>query len=298
MPRCRSLRPQLREHLAFAALTDGAARLFLSIVTLADDAGRCPAAPAFLSGAVFFARPKPPHVIGQLLAELERSGLIHRYVGAGTPHLTIVGWADNTHPNYQYIKNPQPARYPAPESVGDSAATPPRLRDGGTDIDRNRKGEGRAPPPPAEPSRPEPALAERQELRRAAWAELEFQRQTIASEIGVEARPLPAFDPGLAELAARILEGGDRAAADVRHVLKVYVAEARAKRTVEWLTGSMFRADKWGRALGMTLDDATRSRIGPRPSEPQRLVLAPPDDDMPDLGNSPWAPLPRKGTGS
>jgi len=117
--RIRSIRGELREWEPYASLTDAAARLFPMIVTLADDHGRCGASPRFLNGAVFFVRPKPANVIGQLLAELEAADLIRRYSAKGGTFLVIVGWFDKSHVNYQYIKKRQAPRYPAPNPIGD-----------------------------------------------------------------------------------------------------------------------------------------------------------------------------------
>jgi len=305
--RIRSLKPELREYAPFATLTDGAARLFLMLFTIADDRGRTPASPAFLAGAVFFSRAKPTNVIGQLLAELEGASLVRLYSVKAGQYLEVVGWSDKGHPNYQYIKKPQPSRYPAPESVGDGTddhtETPPtavRISDLRSPITDHRKG-SRAPsretedPPGPELQKQSPdqqtadaLLKARQDLRKAKWSELGALRVALAAELGQVARPLPVFDPGLAELAARIQEAGDRAEADIDHVLAVYAAEARAKRTVAWLTGSMFRADKWSLALGMTLDDARRP---PRGADVPALRMPEPEDEWPKLGRNALALL-------
>jgi hypothetical protein len=112
--RIRTIKPELREHQPFASLTDGAARLFLALYTIADDEGRCPAGAAFLGGAVFFARPRAAHVVGQLIGELERASLIATYLADGSPYLNICGWHEKGSVTHQRIEKPQPARYPAP----------------------------------------------------------------------------------------------------------------------------------------------------------------------------------------
>jgi hypothetical protein len=122
--RIRTVKSDLRELEAFAALTDGAARLLVpGLYTLADDYGRCPASPAFLIGAVFFVRHRTPNVIGQLLAELEAANLIKRYSAKGGSFLEIVGWSEKGSPTYQYIKKYHPKRYPAPPWFQTSSET-------------------------------------------------------------------------------------------------------------------------------------------------------------------------------
>jgi hypothetical protein len=113
--RIRSIKPELREHLAFAVLTDRAARLFLMLYTIVDDEGRCPATPAFLAGNVFFARPCATNVIGKAIAELETANLVRGYSVNGAPFLEIVGWRVQGSVTHQRSDKPQPGRYPAPE---------------------------------------------------------------------------------------------------------------------------------------------------------------------------------------
>ncbi|MGE0551359.1 MAG: hypothetical protein AB7O24_26105 [Kofleriaceae bacterium] len=113
--RIRTIKPELRELLAFASLSDGAARLFLMLPTMADDKGRCPAAPSQLAGAVFFVKQRSANVVGQLLAELEAAELIRRYQTKGGSFLEIAGWSDKGSATYQFIKKPHPFRFPAPE---------------------------------------------------------------------------------------------------------------------------------------------------------------------------------------
>lgn len=113
--RIRTIKPELREHFAFAAVTDRAARLFLMLYTIVDDEGRCPASPAYLAGNVFFARPCAATAIGKGLAELEAADLVKSYAVNGAPFLEIVGWRSQGSVTHQRIDKPQPARYPAPE---------------------------------------------------------------------------------------------------------------------------------------------------------------------------------------
>lgn len=95
------------------------------------------------------------------------------------------------------------------------------------------------------------------------WSEVDGHRARVAKALGLEARPLHPFDRGRTELVARVRESGERAKADVEHVIAVRVAEAEAKQTVQWLSGRMFEGEQWRTALAMTVEDAKRTRAGP-----------------------------------
>lgn len=126
----------------------------------------------------------------------------------------------------------------------------------------------------------DPDRERRQKLRVAKWTRLNDTRARVAAKLGVKARPLHPQDPGERELADRILESGDKAAENIDHVIAVAEAEAIARGTVQWLTGSLFGEKSWRRALGMTVDDAKRA--GPKSStESPRIVLSHGDDDDP-----------------
>lgn len=123
------------------------------------------------------------------------------------------------------------------------------------------------------------ALRGRQSLRDRAWARLHEIRERIAAEKGWDdVQPLHTFDPGKAELAARILEAGDAAEAQVTHVIAMLEAEARAKGTVQWLTGSAFSSTSWRRLLGMRAEDAVTSSAIPARAGPNRGRAALDDD--------------------
>lgn len=113
---------------------------------------------------------------------------------------------------------------------------------------------------------PEDIAREARQRRRAEiWAELEAARRRAAEEFGIEARPLPAQDPGERELASLLACGDlERTSADARHAIAMAVLEARRDRSVQWLTGGIFHERTFRRLVGMTEADATRPRAGPR----------------------------------
>jgi hypothetical protein len=134
--RIRSIRPELRELAEFACLTDGAARLFLMLYTIADDKGRCPAGASYLAGAVFFGRPRSPTVIGRLITELETATLVRRYEVNGAPFVQIAGWSDEKAATYQRIEKRQRQEYPAsPWDLDQTKSRPNSRTSSQTDLD-------------------------------------------------------------------------------------------------------------------------------------------------------------------
>ena len=130
-------------------------------------------------------------------------------------------------------------------------------------------------------------VAETKAIGKRVWDRLCQVRSEVAAELKVEVRPLHPFDAGTRALASRIREAqiakldGDRIEADLNHVVDVIVTEARATKSVQWLTGAVFEERAYRRALGMTLDDAKRAqprttnngtRPGPKPEQPSRKI--------------------------
>lgn len=115
------------------------------------------------------------------------------------------------------------------------------------------------------------------------WNRLGELRAEIAFDLGVEVRALHPMDAGTRALSLRIREASlakldaKRIEGDLNHVLDVVAAEARATKSVQWLTGGVFEERAFRRALGMTIADAQRPRSGPsgkppRPPEPIRQI--------------------------
>ncbi len=117
----------------------------------------------------------------------------------------------------------------------------------------------------------------RKALRDDAWSRVNAKRAEF-----VDARPLHFHDPGYSELAARILESGSEAEANVEHVLAIAFAEADKKGTPEYLTGSMFEQRSWSKKLSLRVQDVTRPRAGPRRGDGALIGSASPRTDHPD----------------
>lgn len=126
-------------------------------------------------------------------------------------------------------------------------------------------------------------LEQRRALGERIWSDLQALRDRLAAEHQLEVRPLPPFDRGKTELAARLLESGpDRAEADARHVLAVLEAEAKATGSIEWVGGGAFTATSWARKLAMTVEDARRARGHRQAQAGESIGPAAPRHDHPE----------------
>lgn len=113
----------------------------------------------------------------------------------------------------------------------------------------------------------EPARRARNAVADAAWTNLNRLRREVAAELGLAGvRDLHVMDQGRRQLSMRLRECPSLAEAEesVAHVLAVISAEARASRTVQWLSGSAFEERSWRTAIAKTVADAARPRHGPR----------------------------------
>lgn len=160
--RIRSLRPDILSDAHNAQLSDGAWRLLTGAKMLADDAGRAPASPAYLDGAIFWAKPRGEPEVEQMLHELVAARQIALYAVEGVRYLEIVGWQDRKHVNHQRIDKPGPTRFPAqlegstnvPGVLHESSTTNPGgigIREGEGDLELERErdaGEASADPAP------------------------------------------------------------------------------------------------------------------------------------------------------
>lgn len=169
----------------------------------------------------------------------------------------------------EYYSHPAHAGCAGPASTSthpaqSSAPTPtpaPDLRDPDLPPARDPTTQGHQPQSVVDAS-----LELRQAARQMLWREFAAIREAVAAELGVICRPLPAHDPGERALALRIRDQNANLqvlVADARHVMAVAKAEAIATSSVQWLTGALFEDRSYRRALGMTLEDATRPRAGP-----------------------------------
>ena len=159
--RIRSIKPETLSDGKAARLSDRAWRLWVSMWTLADDCGLCPADPDYLGGQVFWGQSNRD--CEKALAELVRAGFVSLYQVNGERFAKINGWA-----KHQKIDRPSPPKFPVPAEVLASPREPSRGFDAdgmGWEGDMDGKGEveddaaGKQPPLPFKPDAAVEALA-------------------------------------------------------------------------------------------------------------------------------------------
>ena len=100
-----------------AALTDFEFRLWVGLITLADDLGRGDARPAIVRGRLFpFHEKLTNRAVERALEALEKVGCIERYTVRGKPYFRFPHWED-----HQRVRNVRP-KYPGPEEADAAAA--------------------------------------------------------------------------------------------------------------------------------------------------------------------------------
>lgn len=113
MSRIRTIKPELFSSTSAKGLTLGARWLFAALFTEADDEGRMLASARKIAGNVF---PDDEDITEQNVAEwideLERKGMVLRYVVEGIRYLWVVNFR-----KHQRISHPTPSRLPPPPEV-------------------------------------------------------------------------------------------------------------------------------------------------------------------------------------
>lgn len=110
MPRIRTLKPEHKQHRKIGPLTDRQYRLWLGMLTEADDYGRLVADAAQLRILIFAYHPKVKieHVADDLQA-LAEIGLLELYTVEDTRYAAFLSWRD-----HQKVDHPTPSRLPEP----------------------------------------------------------------------------------------------------------------------------------------------------------------------------------------
>ncbi len=112
--RIRTIKPEILSDAKAARLSDRAWRLWISMWTLADDAGLAPADVDYLGAQVFWgAKDKSAH---GARVELVNAGFISLYEINGEVYAKINGWK-----KHQKIDKPSPARFPVPPDDSEKA---------------------------------------------------------------------------------------------------------------------------------------------------------------------------------
>ena len=111
MSRIRTIKPEILDDERTAALTSDAFRLFVGLITLADDYGNARGHLGYLEGHIFWAAPQHAGV-EDLAAELETAGLILSYEIRGQVYIHLRGWS-----KHQKVDKPGSPRVPGPEKA-------------------------------------------------------------------------------------------------------------------------------------------------------------------------------------
>lgn len=104
------MKPEIHQDEAVGELSDSAFRLFIGLITQADDAGRLKGNPRLIGAQVWPYQPKAEEEVDEWLAELDRAGLILRYAHAGRPYICLPSWNE-----HQRVDNAGRSRIPEPD---------------------------------------------------------------------------------------------------------------------------------------------------------------------------------------
>jgi hypothetical protein len=137
MPRIRTVKPEIHQDEAIGELSDSAFRLFIGLITQADDLGRLRGDPRLVGAQVWPYRPKTVAEIAAWLEELEDGGLIVRYSHKGRAFICLPSWG-----THQRIDNASKSRIPAPNEEGEEVSPRDSASRGGSPLDQGREGKG------------------------------------------------------------------------------------------------------------------------------------------------------------
>lgn len=178
--------------------------------------------------------------------------------GSGSPSSTppaTTGGGDHARPPAA----PPPVR-PEPLDRGGGRASGFRVPPSGARQDATTRAVAHVPAAGLVP--PDPSVARRRALVDSMRERINAARREIAAELGLgPVQPMPLHGGEKeTQLRARIAEAGDLAEEEVEHVLEIAIAEARKKKTVQWLGWSLGR--NWTTLMQKTLADVERDGGG------------------------------------
>src|SRR5687767_9852917 len=111
MPRIRSLKPEIMSNEKVGQLTDSEFKLFIGIIVSADDYGNRGANPKQLDAEVFWNRTEPVDV-PEMLARMQRAGVLTQYTVRGQSYVHLCGWSE-----HQKVDHPGKPIFPGPEQA-------------------------------------------------------------------------------------------------------------------------------------------------------------------------------------
>lgn len=119
MARIRTIKPEFPQSESIGALSRDARLLFIQLWTVVDDDGRARAASRMLASLLYPYDDDARVLMEGWLAELEKSGMIRRYIVDGSVYLDIPHWA-----KHQKIDHKSQSRLPAYEDASEILASP------------------------------------------------------------------------------------------------------------------------------------------------------------------------------
>ena len=280
MARIRSVRPEILDDEKVAALPHLAWRLFVSLITMADDYGNLHGAPGKIRGTALWATDATDRDTREALARLSRDSLVTLYTVRGQSYVHLTGWTKHQKvdkPGRPIVPGPEQADSDTCESSRDSRETPANPRESlATDMDMDMEGdkerEGREDPGPAtpaalplfagQPSDPTPPKAD---PIADLWAEQErLRKDVLPRSIGLE------LTADRRKRIAALLKSGHTVEA-LTACLRAYAVEARSGGG-EWFNGdSNWRPDNVARTLGRIGSRPARA-TGPSAAAPRRAI--------------------------
>jgi hypothetical protein len=307
--RIRSIKPEILEDEKCARLSHLAYRLFVGTWLIADDFGNLRGDPEYVRAHVLWASRETRETVAKALEELAESSLLSPYSVRGQSYLHVLGWS-----KHQKVDKPGKPRMPGPdqddtksnrvvandsresreEFAGVSRESRGSLE---PDHDHDRDQRARETPlatiPPAPVSLSVPGYNPDQpgakyKLAEQVYAQVSALRVTIAAELKLPAQlpfpiPTPASRPlGIRDLLERVTEEGPSAPVVCARVLSALAAQARAAKSIEWVSPKAFTAGGWRTA---------REYVPAASAGPLRIVTAP-EDDVPWFPDMPSAVTP------
>ncbi len=120
MPRIRTIKPEAPQHRKVGPLSDRAFRVWLVLVTQADDEGRVVAEPSQVRLWAFGYHPDVTlHDVEDAIYEVAKPGLIRLYSAGDTRYACFPSWKD-----HQRINRPTPSKLPEPPRLAPSSMSP------------------------------------------------------------------------------------------------------------------------------------------------------------------------------
>jgi len=137
VPRIRTVKPEIHQDEAVGELSDSAFRLFIGLITQADDLGRLKGDPRLLGAQVWPYAPKTVEEVKGWLSELSAAGLIQQYTHTEKPFIALPSWS-----NHQRIDNASKSRIPEPNSDDGEVSPRDSASRGDSRLDQGREGKG------------------------------------------------------------------------------------------------------------------------------------------------------------